>query len=231
MISIIIPVYNQAEQIKQCFDSIKKQTYNNYEIIVVNDGSSDNIGEVIENYKNKFVKFIYISQSNQGASVTRNNGAKKAKGDYLIFCDADVIMKPEMLETMLRALENNPQSSFCYSSFFWGNKLFKLWPYDGKKLKHTPYITTTSLIRKEHFPCFDEALKKFQDWDLWLTMLEQGHIGIWVDKILFKIQISGTQTMSSWLPSFAYKIFPWLSQVKKYNQAKKIIQQKHGYYE
>ena len=228
MISIIIPVYNQVEQIKKCFDSILLQSYKNYEIIVVNDGSIDNIDNVIKNYQNKFAKFIYISQLNQGANVARNNGAKKAKGNYLIFCDADAIMKPEMLETMLRTLENNSCVSFCYSSFFLGHKLFKLWPYDAKKLKQMPYITTTSLIKKEHFPGFDETLKKFQDWDLWLTMLEQGHTGIWIDQILFKIQLSGTQTMSSWLPSFAYKFLPWLKQVKKYNQAKKIIQQKHN---
>ncbi|MEK7203019.1 MAG: glycosyltransferase family 2 protein [Patescibacteria group bacterium] len=228
MISIIIPVYNQAEQIKQCFNSILQQSYKNYEIIVVNDGSSDNIDDAIKCYQNKFSKFFYIAQINQGASVARNRGAKEAKGEYIIFCDADVIMNPEMLGTMSRTLENNPCFSFCYSSFFWGYKLFKLWPYDVEKLKQMPYITTTSLIRKEHFPGFDETLKKFQDWDLWLTMAEQRHNGIWIDQILFKVQINGTQTMSSWLPSFAYKFLPWLSQVKKYNQAKKIIQQKHN---
>ncbi|MDO9399092.1 MAG: glycosyltransferase family A protein [bacterium] len=227
MISIIIPVYNQAEEIKKCFDSILLQSYSNYEIIVVNDGSSDNIDEVIKNYQTKFAKFIYISQRNQGACITRNNGAKEAKGDYLIFCDADVIMDPKMLETMLQTLENNSQASFCYSSFLWGKKLFKLWPYDAEKLKQMPYITTTSLIKKEHFPGLDNTIKKFQDWDLWLTMSEQGHSGIWVDKVLFKIQLSGTQTMSSWLPSFAYKFMPWLKQVKKYNKAKEIIKQKH----
>lgn len=227
MISIIIPIYNQSEQIKKCFDSILLQSYNDYEVIVVNDGSSDNINEIIKNYQDKFAKFLYISQQNQGACVARNHGAEKAKGEYLIFCDADVIINPEMLKIMLETLENNPEAGFCYSSFLWGYKLFKLWPFDAEKLKQMPYITTTSLIRKEYFPGFDKALKKFQDWDLWLTMSEQKHGGIWVNKVLFKIQLSGTQTMSSWLPSFAYKLFPWLAQVKKYKEAKEIIKQKH----
>ena len=228
MISIIIPVYNQAEEIKKCFNSILQQSYNDYEIIVVNDGSSDNIDDVIKDYQDKFSKFIYISQQNQGACITRNRGFEEARGEYIIFCDADAIMDPTMLKIMLQTLENNPHVSFCYSSFLWGKKLFKLWPYDVEKLKQMPYITTTSLIKKEHFPGFDKALKKFQDWDLWLTISEQGHSGIWIDQVLFKFQLSGTQTMSSWLPSFAYKFLPWLSQVKKYNKAKEIIKQKHN---
>lgn len=229
MISIIIPVYNQAEHLANCLASVKRQTYDNYEIIIVNDGSNDNTAKVIKKYKNIFgFKLIYSEQANHGANVARNNGAKLAKGEYIIFCDADIIMGPNMLELMLKALKDNPEASFCYSSFKRGYKLFKLWPYDAEKLKQMPYITTTSLIRSAHFPGFDEALKKFQDWDLWLTILEQGHSGVWIDKVLFKVATGGTQTMSGWLPSFAYKFFPWLPLAKKYNRAKAIIFKKHN---
>lgn len=229
MISVIIPVYNQAEHLENCLDGVKKQTCDNYEIIIVNDGSTDGIIDVIRKFKQIFgFKLSYYEQENKGACAARNNGAKYAKGEYAIFCDADVVMEPEMLEIMLKTLRNNPNAGFCYSSFIWGRKKFKLWPYDPEKLKKMPYITTTSLIRMKYFPCFDETLKKFQDWDLWLKMMEQGHNGIWVDKILFKISTVGTQTMSCWLPSLAYKLLPWLAQVKKYNQAMKIIKKKHN---
>ena len=229
MISIIIPVYNQAEHLANCLAGIKRQTYDNYEIIVVNDGSTDDIIEVIEKYKKIFgFKLTYLEQENRGAGAARNRGAKLAKGEYIIFCDADVIMKPVMLELMLKTLKQNPAVSFCYSSFVWGRKKFKLWPFDAEKLKTMPYINTTSLIRLKDFPGFDQTLKKFQDWDLWLTMLEQGHRGIWLDEILFKVSITGKQTISHWLPSFTYKLLPWLKQVKKYNQAKEIIFKKHN---
>lgn len=229
MISIIIPVYNQAEHLENCLTSVKKQTCDNYEIIVVNDGSSDDIVAVIKKFKQIFgSKLSFHEQENKGACAARNNGSKYAKGEYAIFCDADVIMEQGMLEIMLKTLRNNPNADFCYSSFIWGRKKFKLWPYDPEKLKKMPYITTTSLIRMKYFPNFDETLKKFQDWDFWLTMAEQGRTGIWIDKILFKIAVSGTQTMSSWLPSFAYQLFPWLPQVKKYNQAMDIIKKKHN---
>ncbi|MBI4779134.1 glycosyltransferase family 2 protein [Candidatus Falkowbacteria bacterium] len=229
MISIIIPVYNQAEHLVNCLAGIKKQTYNNYEIIIVNDGSTDRVTEVIKKFKQIFGhRLVYLEQENRGASAARNRGAKPAKGEYMIFCDADVIMEPAMLELMLTTLKNSPEASFSYSSFVWGCKKFKLWPYDAEKLKAMPYITTASLIRSKDFPGFDETLKKFQDWDIWLTMMENGHTGIWIDKILFKVSTGGAQTMSNWLPAFAYRLLPWLPQVKKYNQAMAIIKKKHN---
>lgn len=229
MISIIIPVYNQADHLGNCLASLKEQTYNNYEIIVVDDGSEDDIASVISESKPIFnIKLSYFEQENQGASAARNRGARIAKGEYLIFCDADIIMSPQMLGSMLKTLKNNPNSSFCYSSFIWGRKKFTLWPYDARKLKQMPYINTASLIRKEHFPGFDEKLKRFQDWDLWLTMSERGYKGVWLDQILYKVNLGGAQTMSQWLPGLAYKLLPFLPAVKKYNQAKEIIIKKHS---
>jgi len=229
MISIVIPVYNQAEHLANCLASIKKQTYDNYEIIVVDDGSKDLIIEVIEKFKQIFgSKLTYLEQENRGASTARNKGAELAEGEYIIFCDADVIMEPKMLELMLERLKVNPNASFCYSSFVWGRKKFKLWPYDVKKLKAAPYINTASLIRRKDFPGFDETLKKFQDWDLWLAMLHYGHTGVWINQTLFKVAVDGTQTMSAWLPAPFYKLLPFLPAVKKYNQAKEIIFKKHG---
>ncbi|MFA5359475.1 MAG: glycosyltransferase family A protein [Patescibacteria group bacterium] len=229
MISIIIPVYNQAEHLANCLASIKKQTYDNYEIIIINDGSTDNIIKIIEKFKKIFgLKLSYFDQENRGANAARNRGAKLAKGEYIIFCDADVVMESTMLELMLKTLKDNPNASFCYSSFFWGNKKFKLWLYDASRLKQMPCININSLIKKGHFPGFDETLKKFQEWDLWLTMLRENHTGVWVNKTLYKVAVGGTQTMSNWLPSFVYKLFPFLPAVKKYNQAMDIIKKKHN---
>ncbi len=229
MISIIIPVYNQAEHLDRCLAGIKNQTYNNYEIIIIDDGSIDNIKPVIEKYKQIFnLKLSYFEQENRGASAARNRGAKIARGEYLIFCDADIVMEPNMLRAMLDTLKQNPAASLCYSSFIWGKKKFILWPYNAERLKKMPYINTSSLMRKEHFPGFDENLKRFQDWDLWLTMLERGHTGVWINQILYRVNLGGVQTMSRWLPALTYKLLPFLSMVKRYNQAKEIIRKKHN---
>lgn len=229
MISIIIPVYNQAEKIAKCLGSILSQDYHNFEVIVVNDGSKDNIGEILEAHRNLFkavgLNFQVINQENRGSNPARNRGFKEAKGDFLLFCDADIIMKPYMLKMMRRALEKDPEASFAYSSFLWGKKLFRLWPYDPERLKKMPYIHTSSLIRREHFPGFDEKIKRLQDWDLWLTMLEQGRRGVWINKTLYKIETGGM--ISSWLPAFAYKLLPFLPRARRYKEAVRIIKEKH----
>jgi glycosyltransferase involved in cell wall biosynthesis len=220
-ISIVIPVYNAQKTLEPCLQSIFNQTFKDIEIIAVNDGSTDASLEILNKYQDK-IKII--SQDNQGAPAARNQGAAAAGAPYLIFCDADIVMQPEMLEKLYQALQDNPAASFAYSDFKFGFKTFKLFPFDSTKLKQTPYIHTTSLIRQDHFPGFDSSLKRFQDWDLWLTMSELGHIGQYVPKILFKIVARGT--MSRWRPKI-FQILPWLPSIKAYQQAELIIKNKH----
>jgi len=226
MISIIIPVYNQADKLSKCLDSVLEQTHKDYEVIVVNDGSTDDILERIKNYESRFKNFKFINQENLGSNPARNRGAREAKGEYLLFCDADIEMLPDMLEIMLKTLKNNPDAGFAYSSFKYGLKTFKLGPYDADKLRRMPYIHSTSLIKAACFPGWDESIKRLQDWDLWLAMLKQGHSGVWIDKVLFKVSAGGG--ISSWLPSCAYKLAPFLPSVKKYERAVDAVKKKHN---
>ncbi len=228
MISIIIPIYQHAKEINECLESIFCQTFKNYEIIVVNDGSTDNTLDVLEKYKDK-VKII--SQKNQGAAAARNVGYANSQGEFILFCDADMVLKPEMLEKLLDALKNNQDKSYAYSSFKFGWKKFKGGEFNPEKLKKINYIHTSALIRREHFLNFDESLKKFQDWDLWLTMLEHNYYGVWVPELLFKIK-PRKKGISHWLPSFFYKApFKNLGICSKiindYEKAKEIIYKKH----
>ena len=230
MISVIIPVYNQAEKLKKTLISLNNQSYRELEIIIVNDGSTDNPEKVFTDFlttNSVDLSFSFFNQSNLGAPAARNHGLKESKGDYLFFCDADAVLEPKALETLLNALLWNASASYAYSSFRWGKKLFKGRQFDAATLKKEPYIHTMSLIRRQDFPetGWDESIKKFQDWDLWLTMLENNKVGIFVDECLFTVSPGGT--ISSWLPSFAYKIFPFLPTVKKYQKAKAIIYAKH----
>ncbi len=228
VISIIIPIYNQASKIGDCLESILRQTYRDWEVIIVNDGSTDSIDQVIDHYKTKFPndQFFYYSKNNEGSNPTRNYGAEKARGEYFLFCDADIVLEPTMLESMITTLNNHPEASFVYCSFYYGAKLFKLFPYDQDKLRQMPYIHTTSLLRKEHFPGFDNTIGRLQDWDMWLSMLSQHHTGIWINKPLFRVKTNGH--ISTWLPRIAYKILPFLPVVKKYNQSVDRIKHKHG---
>ncbi|NQU83244.1 MAG: glycosyltransferase family 2 protein, partial [Parcubacteria group bacterium] len=167
-----------------------------------------------------------IHQENKGANSARNRGFEESRGEFLLFCDADVMMEPSMLFKMIEALKSNPQVAYVYSSFKFGWKKFKLWPFDANRLRKMPYIHTTSLIRREVFPKFDEQIKRLQDWDLYLTMLKRGDVGLWIPEVLFSIK-TRKNGMSKWLPSFLYKI-PWLKTVKEYKRAEKIIKEKHN---
>src|SRR6056297_2446052 len=155
MISIIIPVYNQAEKIEETLKSIELQTYRDYEVIVVNDGSTDNVDRVFGNFaKNSQDEnnYYFINQENKGAPAARNRGEKQAKGDYLFFCDADAVLASDALKLMKDALDRNKDAAYAYSSFYWGKKFFKVGRIDEEKLKKAPCIHTMSLIRRSDYP-------------------------------------------------------------------------------
>lgn len=230
MISIIIPLYNQAGKVVDCLDSIYGQTYKNYEIIVVNDRSTDRLSKVMEYAKKKFGYTIefYHNQKNHGAPYSRNKGLRHAKGEFVLFCDADSVLRKDALEVLLDALRIQKSASYAYSNHTWGWKKIRVFPFDEEKLREMPYIHTMALVRKTDLPedGWDESIKRLQDWDLWLTMLEEGHFGYWVDQYLFKVKPGGVY--SSWLPSFAYRIFPFLPTVKHYNEAVRVVKEKHN---
>jgi len=230
MISIIIPVYNQAKQLKRCLESIKAQTLDTYEIVVVNDGSTDHTDKIARKYKQEMgISMEYISQPNRGSNVARNRGFARTSGEFVLFCDADIYLREDMLQVMRDTLKNaSSDTGYVYSSFTFGSKTFKLEEFDAEKLKQMPYIHSTSLIKREALPekPWDENIGRLQDWDLWLTLLENGVYGQWIDQILFHVETGGT--MSSWLPSFAYKLMPFHPKVRSYNNAVKIIKEKHG---
>ena len=150
---------------------------------------------------------------------------------YLIFWDADIMAKPEFIQKMHNVLTLHPEVDYAYCSYKLGNKEMTGKKFSIDTLKQQNYIPTTSLIRTEKALLWDESLKRFQDWDLWLRMAKEGSIGIFVPEVLF---IAAPESgISNWLPSFAYKS-PWryLPQFKKkveaYERAKAIIQKKHN---
>jgi len=230
MISVIIPLYNQAKKLPPTLISLDKQADVDYEVMVVNDGSTDGAEAAFSAAYRRLKTerhYLFINQAHAGAPAARNRGAREAQGEYLFFCDADAVLKPEALSVLLQALNDNPEASYAYSSFYWGRKLFKPGRFDPDKLRSGPCIHTMALLRRSAFPAdgWDESIKKFQDWDLWLTILEQGGIGVFVPRALFTVSPGGS--MSAWLPSFAYKLLPFLPAVKRYKAALKIIKQKH----
>lgn len=112
-ISIIIPVYNTAKYLPSCLNSVVNQTYQNLEIILINDGSTDNSLQIIQKYTKKDSRIKVINQKNQGQSAARNAGLKKATGDYISFIDSDDKIKPDFIKKLLAAYNKNTSLSVC----------------------------------------------------------------------------------------------------------------------
>lgn len=104
--SIIVPAYNTEKYIDKCLKSIFSNTYKNFEVIIVNDGSTDNTEDIIKKYIKKYDNIIYIKQKNMGLSIARNNGVKKSNGDYLLFIDSDDYVDKNLLKNINENIED-----------------------------------------------------------------------------------------------------------------------------
>lgn len=107
MISIIISVYNVEKYLDECLKSIFNQTYKDMEVIIINDGSTDNSLTIINKYRKKYSNIVYIEQENKGLSDARNLGLSIAKGDYILYIDSDDYIDSQMLEFMIQKLETD----------------------------------------------------------------------------------------------------------------------------
>lgn len=113
-ISIIVPVYNGEKYIERCVDSLIRQTYKNIEIIIVNDGSTDDTLKILNKYAKEDNRIVVITKENSGVTETRNIGIQKSSGDYLCFCDADDWYEPDMCETLIEAIKKyNVKVAVC----------------------------------------------------------------------------------------------------------------------
>ena len=143
--SIIIPVYNVEKYLRKCLDSVVKQTFKDYEIIIVNDGTKDNSMEIAEKYD---ATIIY--QENQGLSAARNTGVRHAKGEYLIFLDSDDFIEPHLLEEIEKSMENQPDIvRFQVREVFEETKEMK--DYHEEPFQRKNGVEAFSLICKYHY--------------------------------------------------------------------------------
>lgn len=114
LISIIVPVYNVEEYLKQCLDSILEQTFSNYEVILVNDGSTDSSGLICQEYADKDARIRYFEKENGGLSDARNYGIEQTQGEYLTFVDSDDWVTETYIEELYSKLQYyNADISIC----------------------------------------------------------------------------------------------------------------------
>lgn len=231
-ISILIPVYNHASELVRCLRSLERQSLAPTEIIVVDDGSTDEPKAMLERAGILHrIRFIALPK-NSGAPIARNTAFAASTGEAVVFLDADAELRSDALERWQHALVANPEAAFAYSAFRFGRKLFRSKPYSVTSLARGNYIHTSALIRRECFPGFDPSLKKFQDWDLWIEMAKQGHAGIYIPEVLMSFAERAQGGMSRWVPAFAYQL-PWKligrvpEVIQRYREAESVIRTKH----
>lgn len=144
MYSIIIPLYNKEKEIKKTLDSVFNQTFQEFEIIIVNDGSSDKGVEIVKGYNDSRIRII--NQINQGVSVARNNGVLEANYDWIVFLDADDLWSPFHLDTFVKGMEEEKNELvFCNS-------------YVRKEIKFNKEATIPSFVVIDNY--FKEVLKQ-----------------------------------------------------------------------
>jgi len=191
-IDVVVPAFNAAKTLAQTLTSLQTQTLKPRHIIVVDDGSTDDTSEIAKKFNVQLIR-----QENKGAPSARNAGFAKTTGDFVLYCDADVVLQPTMLEKMARALLLHPEAGYAYSDFKFGWHTFDLFDFDPERLLKANYISTMSLLRRENCVGFNEDLKRYQDWDLWKRLLAKGVRGIWVKGRLFNAGFGGISTDSA----------------------------------
>ena len=185
LVSVVITCFNYAQYLKKSIDSVLEQTYPVVEIIVVNDGSTDDTEKVMDEYLAN-PKIIYITQENKGQAVAKNVGIKHAKGEFVAFLDADDIWCNEKLQKQIECFKNTKVGVvYCRAKYVNENDdIFEfemtgryLQPQRGKVTNWLVYDNfvqfSSSVVRKECFGrigYFDESLKMGIDWDLWLRI-------------------------------------------------------------
>ena len=119
LISVVIPVYNVEKYLEKCLDSVVEQTYRNLEIILVDDGSTDNSGAICDRYAQKDSRVVVIHQKNGGLSKARNVGIDTATGKYISFIDSDDYVGSCYIETLYKEIKPNIINlSICFRSYF-----------------------------------------------------------------------------------------------------------------
>jgi glycosyltransferase involved in cell wall biosynthesis len=199
--SIVIPVYNAIDFIGKTLDSVRHQSYENYEVLVTIDGSTDGSENILKEYKKKYPGFPldFISQKNNGVSSARNNSISRATGDYIAFLDQDDFWLPKKLKEVLKAIEKNNRADVFYHEAIaigWKRKVnfskngaIKEPYYLDLLLNFNRIGISTAVVKRDivnSAGCFDTKYKYSEDYDLWLKVARSGGVFHYIPLFLSK---------------------------------------------
>jgi len=206
-ISVIIPTYNAEGTILETIESVQKQTFDDFEIIVINDGSTDQTVELVNSIADERLRIF--SYENGGVSVARNRGLSQATGEFIAFLDADDLWSPDKLELQLAALRRHPEAGVAYSwtSYFMNGQEGALFP--GKSVFFEGNVYTKLLVENflangsnplvyqkaiESVGEFDPVLTIGEDWEFYLRLAARWSFVVVPKHQIFYRQSSGSAT-------------------------------------
>lgn len=226
LVSVIIPVFNGEKYISQAINSVLQQTYSHFEIIVINDGSTDLTGEILSKEQSKDLRIKVLDQINQGSAAARNKGIDMAQGKYIVLLDADDLMLTERIEKQMQFLKTNPQLAAVSCLAYYINDRNEIIGRNYSDL-NTPEVArqylkagkiifclqSGVLIKKEVMTELGGYRNDFlygQDTELWNRLVEHGFSLVVMPDILVKYRIHPHSSMTHFKKRFEYA--DWLVQ-------------------
>jgi glycosyltransferase involved in cell wall biosynthesis len=219
LVSFVVPIYKTEKYLEKCLKSLLDQEYKNIEIICVLDGKDKKCEKICERLKSKDKRIRQIlTIEHGGANKARNCGFKYTQGDIVSFWDSDCYAEFGMVRMWNKVFTENKDISFVYSDYRFndaGQTYFTSQHFDDYQITCGNYIATMFPMKRDVFPGFDENLKSLQDWDMWLTVIEKGHKGYYLEGKAF------TTEMRQGISSEGCHPDEWLN---RYN----AVRNKHG---
>mgnify|MGYP002714062777 CR=1 FL=1 len=205
-VTVIIPLYNRINWTIEAIESVLIQTHQNFEVFVIDDGSTDDVSKLIETYK-KDKRIQYFRRENKGVSSARNFGIEKATGEYIAFLDSDDLFMPDKIETQLRYMAENDKS-FSHTSYQKVDEQLKYLSSEDSGtfsgqcfpqiINYCPIavptvMAKTSVFRQNLFP---ENIRNGEDFCVWISIASKNLIG-GINKELSQVRITSTNTLSN----------------------------------
>ena len=195
-LSIIVPCYKQAAYIAQTLDSVLKQTLQDWECIVVNDGSPDNASEIVSRYVTLDSRIRLIETENRGVSAARNTGIRASEGEFILTLDADDIILPDYTQLAVDYFRQHPETKLVYCEarkFGEENKYWDLPEYKWERFIFSNCIFSSCVIRRSDFdktPGFNESMRVgWEHWHFLLGFLDEHDIVYRIPKVLMLYRI------------------------------------------
>lgn len=196
LVSVLMPAYNQAEYVSEAIESLLTQTYTNWELAVVDDGSPDNVAEIVKKYTDSDPRIKFYHTENQGVSAARNFAAAHTSGELILPLDADDIFEPEYMELCVKKFteDSSVKVVYCNWQMFGAQTDSPPLSYKGyEDLLISNTIFSAAMYRRSDFESiggYDTLIPfGFEDWDFWISLLDKNSKVYQIPRKLFNYRI------------------------------------------